>query len=45
MNAECAVALKARTIISGDKAVLEIMNYMGIKVISQRQFLESLDLA
>jgi len=36
---ECAVALKAQFIISGDKAVLKIKNYMGIKVLSPKQFI------
>ncbi|NIP61386.1 MAG: putative toxin-antitoxin system toxin component, PIN family [Nitrosopumilaceae archaeon] len=39
---ECAVALKAQTIISGDKAVLKVKNYTGIKVLSPKQFLEKL---
>lgn len=37
---ECAVALKAQYIISGDKEVLEIDNYFGIKVVTPKQFLE-----
>jgi len=37
---ECAVALKAEFIISGDKAVQEIKNYMGIKVHNPKQFLD-----
>lgn len=37
---ECAVALKAQVIISGDKSVLKIKNYMGIKVLSPKQFME-----
>lgn len=36
---ECAVALKAQFIISGDKAVLKIKNYMGIKILSPKQFI------
>ena len=36
---ECAVALKAQFIISGDKAVLKIENYMGIKILSPKQFI------
>lgn len=36
---ECAVALKAKSIISGDKALQEIKNYMGIKIQSPKQFL------
>lgn len=37
---ECAVALKAAAIISGDKAVLEIKNYMGIKILTPKNFLD-----
>lgn len=36
---ECAVALKAQFIIAGDKAVLKIKNYMGIKILSPKQFI------
>ncbi len=36
---ECAVALKSKYIISGDKALREIQNYMGIKIQSPTQFL------
>ncbi|MDY6990908.1 MAG: hypothetical protein SWQ30_22940 [Thermodesulfobacteriota bacterium] len=39
---ECAVALKAHVIISGDKALTAIQDYMGIKVVTPRQFLNSL---
>ncbi len=39
---ECAVALKAAAVISGDKAVLEIENYMGIKVLAPKDFLDQL---
>ncbi|MFQ5707682.1 MAG: putative toxin-antitoxin system toxin component, PIN family [bacterium] len=39
---ECAVALKAQTIVSGDKAVLKVKNYTGIKVLSLKQFIEKL---
>ena len=34
MFIECAVALKASFIISGDKALLNVKEYMGIKVLS-----------
>jgi putative PIN family toxin of toxin-antitoxin system len=37
---ECAVTLKAQTIISGDKAVLKIKNYSGIIILNPKQFLE-----
>ena len=35
---ECAVALKAEYIISGDAAVVRVENYMGIKVIGLKEF-------
>lgn len=37
---ECAVALKADVIVSGDKAVKGIGDYMGIRILSPRQFLD-----
>ena len=37
---ECAVALRADFIISGDKALKEIRDYMGIKIQSPKQFLD-----
>ena len=37
---ECAVALNARFVISGDKAVIEISEYMGIKLVPPKTFLE-----
>ncbi len=37
---ECAVALKAKYIISGDKKVLEVENYFGIKVLKPKDFLD-----
>jgi putative PIN family toxin of toxin-antitoxin system len=36
---ECAVALKADLIITGDRALREIGNYMGIRILSPREFL------
>jgi putative PIN family toxin of toxin-antitoxin system len=36
---ECAVALKADFVISGDKALTEIQDYMGIKIVNPREFL------
>jgi putative PIN family toxin of toxin-antitoxin system len=39
---ECAVALKAEVIITGDKSLKVIKNYMGIKILSPRDFLKSL---
>lgn len=38
---ECAVALDAEYIISGDKALLAVKNYMGIKILSPRKFMDS----
>jgi putative PIN family toxin of toxin-antitoxin system len=37
---ECAVALKAQTIITGDKEVLAIKEYMGIRILTPQKFLE-----
>jgi hypothetical protein len=39
---ECAVALKAHFVVSGDKALTAIQDYMGIKIVAPRQFLISL---
>lgn len=39
MFLECAVALKAGFVITGDKALKEIREYMNIKIISPREFL------
>ncbi|MGA1865429.1 MAG: putative toxin-antitoxin system toxin component, PIN family [bacterium] len=36
---ECAVALKADFVISGDKAITMIKDYMGIKIVNPREFL------
>jgi len=36
---ECAVALKARFVITGDKALREIREYMNIEIINPREFL------
>ena len=36
---ECAVALNAHFVISGDKAPTAIQDYMGIKIVTPRQFL------
>ena len=36
---ECAVALKADFIISGDKALIAIQDYMGIKIINPKEFI------
>jgi len=37
---ECAAALTSKSIISGDKALQEIKDYMGIKLQSPKQFLD-----
>ncbi len=36
---ECAVALKAKFIISGDKAVVAVQDYMGIRIVTPQDFL------
>ena len=38
---ECAVALKASVIVTGDRAMLKIGNYMGVAVENPQQFLSS----
>jgi hypothetical protein len=38
---ECAVALKAEVIITGDKALKAISEYMGIKILTPKQFLKT----
>ena len=38
---ECAVALKAETIITGDKALKAMNEYMGIKILTPQQFLKT----
>jgi len=38
---ECAVALKASVIVTGDKAMLRVANYMGIAIESPQQFLSN----
>jgi hypothetical protein len=38
---ECAVAVRADFIVSGDKALAEIKDYMGIKIVTPKDFLES----
>jgi hypothetical protein len=39
---ECAVALDSRYIVTGDKALLTIKNYMGIKILSPHEFLKQI---
>ena len=36
---ECAVALKAICVITGDKALLNVGNYAGIEILTPRDFL------
>jgi putative PIN family toxin of toxin-antitoxin system len=38
---ECAVALKADFIISGDKALIAIQDYMGIRIVTPKEFLDN----
>jgi len=38
---ECAVALKAEVIITGDKALSIMGEYMGIKILTPQQFLKT----
>jgi len=37
---ECAVALNAKVVISGDKVLRAIEKYMGIEIFTPREFLE-----
>ena len=37
---ECAVALKADFIISGDKSLIAIQDYMGIRIVTPKEFLD-----
>lgn len=37
---ECAVALKAEVIITGDKAIEKLGEYMGIKILTPQKFLK-----
>jgi len=38
---ECAVSLNADFIVSGDKALLSIRDYMGIRILTPKEFLDS----
>lgn len=38
---ECAVALKAACIITGDKALRATAEYMGIRILTPKEFLEA----
>ena len=37
---ECAIALKADVVITGDREVLAVGEYMGIKIVTPQQFLK-----
>ena len=39
---EAAVALKAKAIVSGDKALLRVKEYVGIRIYTPREFLKFL---
>ena len=41
---ECAVALKADVIITGDKAIKAIKEYMGIKILTPQEFLKKYEM-
>ena len=38
---ECAVALKAEVIITGDKAIEAVGEYMGVKILTPQRFLKN----
>jgi len=38
---ECAIALKAEVIITGDKALMAIKEYMGVKILTPQQFMKT----
>ena len=38
---ECAVGLQCSCIISGDKHLLAVQDYMGIKIVSPKEFLDT----
>jgi uncharacterized protein len=40
---ECAAALKAEVIITGDKAIEAVGEYMGIKILTPQRFLKSFE--
>ena len=39
---ECAVALNATYVVSGDKSLLGVGEYMGISIVTPRQFMEAI---
>ncbi len=40
---ECAAALKANAVITGDREVLALKEYIGIQILTPKQFLELYD--
>ena len=36
----CALALKAGYVVTGDKALVDVQQYQGIKIVTPREFLE-----
>jgi predicted nucleic acid-binding protein len=38
---ECAIASNSKIIISGDKHLLKVSGYQGIKVLKPREFVDS----
>jgi predicted nucleic acid-binding protein len=41
---ECALAARAKCVVSGDRALLRASGYGGIEVVTPRRFLEQLSL-
>lgn len=39
---ECAVALNATYVVSGDKSLLSVGGYMGISIVTPRQFIDAM---
>ena len=40
---ECAMALKAKVIVTGDKAIEAVGEYMGVKILTPQRFLKSFE--
>ena len=40
---ECAVALNATYVVSGDKSLLGVGGYMGISIVTPRQFMDAIN--
>ena len=38
---ECAVALNAEVVVTGDRALRAIQNYMGIRIVTPKDFLDA----